>query len=131
MTTSVAHEATGLVAMWRFLPILVTVCLEVFQGSTCRASVVHPADTLYLRATRCLAEKPLHCTAESCDTSTGAAIIAEGESPEDDDHLSRGAGGPNCLMTALDLASAARLAAQSALLGPARPFRILFECWRN
>ena len=117
--------------MWRFLPILVTVCLGAFQGSTCQASDVHLADALHRRAVNCLAQRPAQCAAAPSDASIRDAFIADGESPEDDDHLSRGAGGPNCLMTALDLASVARLAAQSALLGPARPFRILFECWRN
>ncbi len=117
--------------MWRFLPILVTVCLGAFQGATCQASDVHLANALLLGAVNCLAQRPAQCAAEPSDASNRHALFAERESPEDDDHLSRGAGGPNCLTTALDLASVARLAAQSALLGPARPLRILFECWRN
>jgi len=137
--------------MWRFLPILVTVCLEVFQGSTCQASpyqtapyqtspnlalprqaaTSHAADARFSNTAHCLAEKPSRCAAEPFDGSDRAAIIAEGESPEDDDHLTRGAGDPNCQITALDVSSVVRLAAQTALLGPATPLRILLECWRN
>lgn len=122
--------------MWRFLPILVTVCLEVFQVSTCQASACqtstcHAAETQCATGSHCLADKPTRCAAEPCDASEGAAIIAASESPDDDDQLHRGAGGPNCQTAAFELSSVVRLAAQSALLGPARPLRILFECWRN
>jgi hypothetical protein len=121
----------GLVAMWRFLPILVTVCLGLFQGPTCQASSGHAGEAFCNRAASYPADKPAQCAAEPSDPLNRDAYIAERESPEDDDQLSRGIGGPNCVAIVLDCSLVARLAAQCALLGPARPLRILLECWRN
>lgn len=117
--------------MWRFLPILVTVCLALFQGATCQASSSPAAATFSNRPASYSADKPAHFAAEPTDPLNRGAFIAERESPEDDDHLSRVVGGPHCVAIVLDDALVARLAAQCALVSPARPLRILLECWRN